>query len=83
MEVASEMVTLVVSDWSEVAPGTLAVVCPDLPSAQRVARAMRNALRWFVVPGEVTPDEALSAHARGDVLLSESRATRVPPAFAP
>ena len=70
---SKDMVTLVVSQWSGVAPGILALACPDLPTAQRVAQALRNALRWFVVPGAVGPDEALRAAARGDVLLRDER----------
>jgi hypothetical protein len=44
-------VTLVIYEWRESQPGTLAWVFPSLGAALRAARAMRNALRWVIVRG--------------------------------
>lgn len=79
MNASTSAVTLVVCEWWGVEPGVVSYDCPDLSTAQRVIRALRNAVRWFVVPGHRTTDEALAAEARGDVLL---RAAVVPSARA-
>lgn len=48
----SENVTLVVYRWRDNEPGVLSWVCPNLSSAVRVARAMRNAAAWLIVRGD-------------------------------
>ena len=44
-------VTLVIYEWYESQPGTLAWVFPSLAAALRAVRAMRNAVRWLIVKG--------------------------------
>jgi hypothetical protein len=44
-------VTLVIYEWYESQPGTLAWVFPSLRAALRAVRAMRNAVRWLIVRG--------------------------------
>ncbi len=44
-------VTLIIYEWRESQPGTLAWVFPSLAAALRAVRAMRNALRWLIVRG--------------------------------
>lgn len=73
MNMPEAQVTLVIDRWAEVAPGVMTFACTDLPTARRVARAMRNALSWYVVPGQVTLDGAVSAQARGEALCVSTR----------
>lgn len=62
----AEEVTLVVEEWSDVAPGRLAWVFPNLDSALEATTAMRNAARWYILAGRSSDIE--DARERGAVL---------------
>jgi hypothetical protein len=66
-------VTLVIYDWRESQPGTLAWVFPSLGAALRAVRAMRNALRWVIVRGQraIDAEVDISALRRGGGVLIE------------
>jgi hypothetical protein len=66
-------VTLVIYEWSESQPGTLAWVFPSLAAALRAVRAMRNALRWVIVRGKraVDGESDISALRRDGGILIE------------
>jgi hypothetical protein len=48
---STSAVTLVIYEWYESQPGTLAWVFPSLAAALRAVRAMRNAVHWLIVKG--------------------------------
>jgi hypothetical protein len=62
-------VTLVVYDWRENQPGTLAWVFPSLGAAVRAVRAMKNAMKWLIVSGEQDDVDVVSLRRNGMVLL--------------
>jgi hypothetical protein len=66
-------VTLVIYEWRESQPGTLAWVFPSLGAALRAVRALRNALRWVIVRGQraVEGDVDVLALRRGGGVLIE------------
>ena len=49
---SASAVTLVIYEWYESQPGTLAWVFPSVAAALRAVRAMRNAVRWLIVKGQ-------------------------------
>jgi hypothetical protein len=54
---SSAPVTLVIYEWYESQPGTLAWVFPSLSAALRAVHAMRNAVRWLIVRGRQVADD--------------------------
>ena len=48
---AVTQVTLVIYGWKNAEPGKLAWVFPSLAAAIGAVNAMRNAVRWAIVPG--------------------------------
>jgi hypothetical protein len=69
-------VTLVIYGWRESEPGTLAWVFPSLRAALRAVRAMRNAISWLIVKGQMALDGELDLDAvrRAGAVLVESTA---------
>jgi hypothetical protein len=65
------VVTLVVFGWANAKPGTLAWQYPNLRSAIRGAKALRNASKWAILAG--THVDVETARRRGELLLEEGR----------